>query len=292
MNILLINPPYPFIPDEVKTASPPLGLAYIAAMLEQNNYPVKIVDCVIEGYNTETEISNGIRTYGLSKREIIHIIEEYQPSVIGISAIFSTLDSIIRELSRDIKETFPEVKIVVGGTHATVMAEELICEPSIDYVIRGEGEYAFLGLVEYLEMKRQIDEVNNLTWKENGEIRSTPQQFIEDIDQLPRPARHLLNIEGYIKIGRMHGSPEKGVRAATLITSRGCPAKCIFCSIHSVWGRTFRGHSPEYVLNEMQELREQYKINHLLFEDDNLTDRKSTRLNSSHTDISRMPSSA
>ncbi|HDH05320.1 MAG TPA: radical SAM protein [Nitrospirae bacterium] len=271
MNILLINPPYPFIPDEVKTASPPLGLAYIAAMLEQNNYPVKIVDCVIEGYNTETEISNGIRTYGLSKREIIHIIEEYQPSVIGISAIFSTLDSIIRELSRDIKETFPEVKIVVGGTHATVMAEELICEPSIDYVIRGEGEYAFLGLVEYLEMKRQIDEVNNLTWKENGEIRSTPQQFIEDIDQLPRPARHLLNIEGYIKIGRMHGSPEKGVRAATLITSRGCPAKCIFCSIHSVWGRTFRGHSPEYVLNEMQELREQYKINHLLFEDDNLT---------------------
>ncbi len=271
MKILLINPPYPFIPDEVKTASPPLGLAYIAAVLEHSKYMVKIVDCVIEGYDTETEVSNGTITYGLSHEEIIRIVETYQPDIVGISAIFSTLDSIIRELSKCIKEKFPAIKIVLGGTHATVMAEELICEPFIDYVIRGEGEYAFLKLVEHLEKKRQIDEVNNLTWKEHGEIKSTSQQFIEDIDKLPRPARHLLNMEGYIKIGRLHGSPGKGVRATTLITSRGCPAKCIFCSIHSVWGHKFRGHSPKYVLDELQELREKYGINHLLFEDDNLT---------------------
>ncbi len=275
MKILLINPPYPFIPDEVKTASPPLGLAYIAAVLEQNKYAVKIVDCVVEGYGTEDEISNGTMSYGLSVHEILHVIEEHGPNIIGISAIFSTLDRTVRKLSEHIKEKFPNVKIAVGGTHATVMADDLVCEPHIDYVIRGEGEYAFLRLVEHLEKKIRIDEVNNLTWRENGEIRSTPQEFIENIDSLPRPARHLLNIEGYIKIGRMHGSPKKSVRATTLITSRGCPAKCVFCSIHSVWGRRFRGHSPEYVLSELKELREQYGINHLLFEDDNITfDRK------------------
>ncbi|HUT63493.1 MAG TPA: cobalamin-dependent protein [Anaerolineae bacterium] len=270
MKVLLVNPPYPKFPDEPKHASPPLGLAYIAAVLELKQYPVKIIDCVVEGFDTETEF-NGEIIYGIPITQLIHSIEEYKPDVIGISCIFSTLDSIIKELSKHIKKNFPEITIVLGGTHATVMAEQLIREPFIDYVVRGEGEHSFLNLIEHLEQKRQIETVSNLTWLDNGEIRSTPQEFIQNIDELPFPARHLLNMEGYIKIGHMQGLTKKGSRATTLITSRGCPAKCIFCSIHAVWGHKFRAHSPQYTLDEMQQLRNKYGIEHLLFEDDNLT---------------------
>lgn len=265
-----MSPPYVLFPGETKFSSPPLGLAYIAAVLEKNHYETKIVDAVVEGYNIESVYNNGIKAYGLTKEDILNIIDTYQPNIIGISCVFSTLDTITRELSRSIKDRFPAITIVLGGTHPTVMAPTLIHEASIDYIIRGEGDYAFLELIEYLQGKRSLDSVSNLTWLQNGQIYSNPQKFIENIDSLPKPARHLLNMEGYIKIGVMQGITKKGERATTLITSRGCPAKCVFCSIHSVWGRRFRAHSPEYVLEEMQELRDTYKIKHILFEDDNL----------------------
>ena len=270
MKILLINPPYPKFLDDPKHASPPLGLAYIAAVLEQKRYSIQIIDCVVEGFNTETTF-NGTVIYGMPIADLIDIIGEYKPNVVGISCMFSTLDSIVKKLSENIKKKFPEIIIVLGGTHATVMAEQLIRKPFIDYIVRGEGEYSFQELIEHLEKKRQIETVSNLTWLDNGEIRCTPQKFIQDIDKLPFPARHLLNMEGYIKIGHMQGLTRKGVRATTLITSRGCPAKCIFCSIHAVWGNKFRAHSQEYTLNEMQHLRKKYRIEHLLFQDDNLT---------------------
>lgn len=270
MRVLLINPPYPRFPSEPKNASPPLGLAYIAAVLEQQRHAVKIIDCVVEGFDTESEIGDRI-VYGLPARRLLQEIKEYQPDVIGISCVFSTLDSIVKDLSKRIKQAFPRTAIVLGGTHATVMAEHLVRKPAIDYVVRGEGEYAFLKLVEHLDRRQPIETVNNLTWLDNGEIHSTPQEFIQDIDKLPLPARGLLNMEGYIRIGHLQGLTRKGARATPLITSRGCPAKCVFCSIHAVWGNKFRAHSPEYVLNEMQQLRDKYGIEHLVFEDDNIT---------------------
>ncbi|GAF84177.1 unnamed protein product, partial [marine sediment metagenome] len=217
----------------------------------------------------------GTVVYGLSKEDVVRTVEEYEPDIVGLSWIFTTLDGVLQPLAESIKAASPHTALVFGGTHATVMAEQLVREPFVDYVIRGEGDYAFLRLVEYLEQKRPIEEVNNLTWLENGRVRSTPQEFIQDLDELPLPARHLLDMEGYLRIGRMQGLFKKGARATTLITSRGCPARCVFCSIHSVWGRRFRAHSTERVLEEMHELHDKYGIRHLLFEDDNLTfDRK------------------
>ena len=270
MKILLINPPYPKLPHTPKHTTPPLGLAYIAAVLEQKYYHVEIIDCVVEGFDTETDF-NEIVIYGMPITQLINYIEEYKPDVIGISCMFSIIDSIIRDLSRNIKEKYPGLIIVLGGTHATVMAEQLIREPFVDYIVRGEGEHAFLELIEYIEKKRAVETVRNLTWINNGKIFSTPQVYIQDIDKLPLPARHLLNIEEYIRIGHRDGLTKKGIRTTTLITSRGCPAKCIFCSIHTVWGYRFRRHSQEYSLNEIKHLREKYGIEHLIFQDDNLT---------------------
>ena len=232
MRILLLSPPYVLFPRETKFASPPLGLSYIAALLEKNNYEVKIIDAVVEAYKTVTGYDNGTSVYGMSKNDILNTLDEYQPDVLGISFIFSTLNAVLSELGPLIKEKFPRIKIVLGGTHPTVMADTLIKEPYVDYIIRGEGEFAFLKLLKYLQGKQEIENVNNLTWYENGKVRCNTQEFIEDIDKLPHPARHLLNMEGYIQIGALQGVTNRGKRATTMITSRGCPAKCVFCSIH------------------------------------------------------------
>lgn len=271
MKTLLISPPYPLFGGETKFASPPLGLAYIAAVLEEAGEEVDVLDCVVEDYDNEYVNDRGLLIYGLDTDAILERIAAYKPDIIGISCLFSTVDLTVNDLADTIREIHPSIKIVLGGTHATVMAEDLVRRDSIDFVVIGEGEQAFLELVEHLSGKRDLEDVNNLTWFKGDEIQSTPQRFIDDIDKLPLPARHLLDMEGYMRIGRMQGVTRPGLRATTLITSRGCPADCVFCSIHTVWGKAYRGHSPEYVMRELIELKEKYKIEHVLFEDDNLT---------------------
>ena len=256
-------------------ASPPLGLAYMAAVLERNGYDVKILDCTAEGFDTVTHYGPGLIAYGLAPEEIVSAVLDYQPSVVGISCLFTVCAPIVERLSELIKEHFPSVKIVLGGTHPTVCAEDLIQKDYVDFVVRGEGEHAFLELLNHLqgtsETSRSFREVCNLTYRESGRIVSTPQQFIRNLDELPTPARHLLNMEFYIEKGLMQGLADRGSRATTMITSRGCPARCVFCSIHSVWGYRYRAHSPNYVLDEVAEIKRLYGVSQIIFEDDNLT---------------------
>ncbi|MFZ5786563.1 MAG: B12-binding domain-containing radical SAM protein [Acidobacteriota bacterium] len=269
MRVLLLNPPFPSFPDEPRYANPPLGLAYLAAVLERQGHEVRILDAVLEGYTTTSDYG-GVSAYGLSSGEIVAKVVSYRPDVVGLSCLFTTMSTIVRTLAVALRAACPAARIVLGGAHATALAEELVQEPPVDFVIRGEGEQALLELLEHLAGQRPVEAVSNLTWMD-GEPRSTPQRFLDDLDRLPMPARHLLDLEGYMRIGRMQGLPGRRARATTMITSRGCSGRCVFCSIHSVWGRTFRAHSPEYVLAEMRELRERYGVDHLIVEDDNLT---------------------
>ena len=271
MKILLINPPFPILPNETRYASPPLGLAYIAAVLEEKGHTVRIVDCVAAGYATESNWGDGRRYYGLSRTEIIANIVDFKPQLIGISCLFSTVANIVIEIAAICKRQLKNVKVVLGGTHPTVFAEKIAAEEVVDYVIKGEGEHALLQLVEHLYKQRSLDAVSNLFCYKSGVAYSTKRSFIDDLDALPRPARHLLDLEKYIEIGRMHGENGSGVRATTLITSRGCPFDCVYCSIHPVWGYKYRPRSPENVLAEIEALYHDHGIRHFLFEDDNLT---------------------
>lgn len=272
MRILLISPPYILVPGEPKHLGPPLGLAYIASVLLKQKVSVKILDCAVEDYENEYHLNDGTTIYGLSIDNIIKYIVEYSPDVIGLSLMFSLLNDFGHELCKAIKVSSPDTKIVLGGSHATVMADELIKFSYIDFVIRGEGDYAFSELIEYLLGNRSIDNVRSITWKSNENIHSNPQIFIDNLDLLPLPSRSLLNIEQYIRIGRMQGfETTAGHRVTTMITSRGCPARCIFCSIQAVWGNKFRPHSPAYVLNELEHLKNDYNMDYIVFEDDNLT---------------------
>ncbi len=273
VKVLLLNPPVRHLPGEARHASPPLGLAYIGASLEAQQIPVRIIDAVTLGYDVKHDYAPDVTGIGATPEMISDAVRDFAPDLIGISCLFTMSSCIAYSFAQHFRQLCPQAKIVFGGTHATVMARDLVREAFCDFVVRGEGERAMIQLAESLDGRRAMSDVNGLTWlNSDQEVVDNPQLFIEDIDSLPRPARHLLDMESYIKIGRMQGGAySQKARATTLITSRGCPAKCVFCAIHSVWGRKFRGHSPEYVLAELEDLKKTYGITHLLFEDDNLT---------------------
>jgi len=271
MRVFLLNPPYPLFSGETKFASPPLGLAYIASVLRKSGHEVLILDSVIEGYSLERDLTKDTKIYGLTKEMILEKVKSFNPDVVGISCIFSTLHNIVLDLADFLKQNFLSLKIVLGGTHATVYADKLMESKSIDFIVRGEGEYAMLGLLDCLGGKKNLGDIDNLVWRDNDSLKFNPQKFIDDIDQLPYPARDLLNMEAYRNIGILQGATHSGSNPTTVITSRGCPANCVFCSIHSVWGKKFRAHSVDYVLAELKSLKQNFAINYILFEDDNIT---------------------
>ena len=273
VRILLLNPAIRLIKGEPRYASPPLGLAYIAASLEAVGCVVTIIDAVALGYQIETSYGDGVIGVGAAPEAVLPLIRDFKPDLVGISCIFTFSHQISRAFAASIKGHFPEIKIVFGGTHATVTAGSLILEPYCDFVIRGEGERAMRCLVEAEGGRRRHEDVPGLTFRgADGRVADNPIDFVMDLDSLPRPARHLLDMEFYAGVGRMQGGASgAGARSTTLITSRGCPASCTFCSIHSVWGKAFRGHSADYVLAELEELRTRYRIDHAIFEDDNIT---------------------
>lgn len=272
VRVALVNPPVRLMSGEPKYAQPPLGLAYIAANLRLHGHSVRIFDCLTQDYEHETTYSDGGIGYGASPEALIEEMESFAPDLVGISCIFTISSQISIDVAKVIKERFPQTPIVFGGTHATVNSHSMAAVPGVDYVVRGEGEDAVVQLADHLAGDRDICEVSGLTYRVAGEIKENKQQFIQDLDKLPRPARDLLDMETYFSIGRMQGmSPGMRKRITPMITSRGCPAQCIFCAIHAVWGRKFRAHSAAYVIEEISELRDKWGVEHLLFEDDNLT---------------------
>jgi magnesium-protoporphyrin IX monomethyl ester (oxidative) cyclase len=139
-----------------------------------------------------------------------------------------------------------------------------------DYVVLGEGEQTLRELVEYCR-GTNIGRPDGVAWREGAEIKVLPRvKFIANPDDIPLPARHLLDMERYFAINRPHG-PQTTPRVANMITSRGCPGTCVFCAIHGIWGKSYRGRSVANVMAEIRELVNKYNVGEIQFEDDNLT---------------------
>ncbi len=232
MKILLLSPGYGGY-----TRGLPLGLGYIAAMLESSGHEIQICD---------------IATENISNSELISILEIFQPKVVGLTSVCANYLNAIDAISIVRKILGPEVTIVMGGPHATFSAETILLKhDNIDYCVLGEGEHTFFNLINYLETKNgTLTKINGIAFKSNNKVVITsPQPKIIDLDSLPLPARHLFDIKKF-----PHQISNKVVKSSSnteLIVSRGCPYPCEFCSTKEFWGKNYRRHSAKKVINEL-----------------------------------------
>jgi radical SAM superfamily enzyme YgiQ (UPF0313 family) len=254
-DVLLILPPGGYYAERWKAGSlmPPLGLFYLAAVLEQNNFRVAIIDAHLEQLTVKGVVARTV---------------EINPKVIGVSfstdnrfPAFATIEAL--------KSSLPRTPLVLGGPHPSLTAEDTLTHiAGVDYIVRGEGELVFVRLLHaILENPGSISEIPGVSFRQNGVVVHNPrQELITDLDTLPFPARHLHPFDKY---NLMMDVPGKGpVRGATMLAARGCPFSCNFCSSSEMWGRRVRARTPANVVAEILEVRDRYRAEALWFLDD------------------------
>jgi anaerobic magnesium-protoporphyrin IX monomethyl ester cyclase len=253
----------------------PLGLGYIAAVLERDGYEVSLVDCPSEGYDTLIDAGKDRVVYGLTEAEIRRRIEEYRPDAIGISALFSTLEKRMLNIARIAKDVDPDIVVFCGGPHVSAFYQRLVRDPAVDYCVIGEGEEIACSLFRTMNAGQSLESVGGLCYRRGGEVIVQPRgPYIQNMDEIPFPARHLVNQDVYFRVALTQGLRLDGdtpLRLTQMTTSRGCPFQCTYCGKNVTWGKGYRTRSTKNVLDEMEFLIEKYQIQRFAFQDDNFT---------------------
>ncbi len=248
MRVLLLSTPHPL----EESPLPPLSLTYLAGVLAQEGIEVKILDFLVTHYHPKK-----------LRREL----EEYRPLLVGTACV--TLNyPIARRMLKVCKDFDSRIFTVIGGPHVTFALEQtLLSSPWIDAIAIGEGERTLVELTRAVAGGKDIHQVSGLAFADGGTVvKTSHRQLIENLDQLPLPARELLPMARY----RALGMP------CTVITSRGCPYKCIFCSGHRMFGPRVRFRSPGLVVDEIERLQRDFGLVKINIVDDTFT------LNQSH----------
>lgn len=275
MNVLLINPPITvFRGGTNPRVYMPIGLLYIAAQLEREGHTVKVVDALLSAEIHGPDAS-GESYFGDSWEALARTIRDNRPGIIGIGSMFSSQSDNTKKLAALVKQELPDVPVVVGGPHASACPDDMHSDPHIDFVVVGEGEYAMGRIIRYLEGTASITDMPGLLTSHRGvRVENRAPERIVDLDRLPLPAYHLYDMERFFYL-QTHGYCARpigyGDREVSIITSRGCPYNCVFCSIHSAMGKKWRAHSAQYVLDHISYLKQVYRADLIHFEDDNFS---------------------
>ena len=224
MKVLLINPPYPF----EESPTPPFGIISLAAYLEREGVEVAVEDYIVQPYSRERA------------RQALNSI---RPDVVGATAVTMNVKRALSIL-RDYKEENPEIVTVMGGPHVSFDAEAILTDhPFLDYIVRGEGEITFTETLRALGAGSSLEGIEGISLRLDGAVRHNPARpLIPDINVLPYPARHLISLSRY----RALGFP------INMVTSRGCPNKCIFCVGSRMVGRRVRYLDVSRVVDEFE----------------------------------------
>jgi anaerobic magnesium-protoporphyrin IX monomethyl ester cyclase len=270
MKVLLINPPQTFYPgSEQPAGNLPIGLMYIAAVLQKAEVEVKILDAFMAA---NFQKNGDAISVGMPFEQIKQEISVRKPDIVGISGPFTCQIENSIKVSNLVKEVNPNICTVTGGPHVTLVPKELLKEAkNVDIAVTGEGEYTMLDIVQVFEGKKQLSEVQGIAYRQNGKFAvNMPRPFIGNLDELPYPAYDLVDMEQYLSPKKI-GYRSFRDRAISMITSRGCPFNCCFCAVHLHMGRGFRAHSAEYVLKHIEYVVDKFDVKNIFFEDDNLT---------------------
>lgn len=242
MNVLLVNPQSTGVFSTFGINLPPLGLLYVAASLEQAGHTVVVRDLALQG---ETLSASDLKC----------------ADVVGISSDSTRIEKAMQVARRAAKAGRP---VVMGGPHPQFLADEICASGAVSYIVKGEGEPVVPALLAALERHEEPASVRGIIFREHGRIIETPDADRPDVESLPWPARHLVDLQRYS--GRVDEVP-----VTPLVTSRGCPGACHFCSSSSFFGRGWRYRSAESVLAELDEIHTRYGFRAVAFLDDNFT---------------------
>jgi len=250
MEILLVVPP-----SSALTVTPPIGLGYLVSVLREGGYDARILDAQLQSFDAEKTLEK---------------IKKIKPDVLGISVLTSNYPG-AKKIANETKKSLPDTKIVLGGPHPSALPEAVLSEISADFLIRGEGEYSFLELIRFLKSgKNDPSGIENLCYRKNGEIKTKPCLIkATDLDKIPPPAWDLITPRRYP--ANPHQFFFRKHPIAPVITTRGCPFDCAFCSASFLAGKNLRMRSPGKVVDEIETLVERYGVREIHFEDDNFT---------------------
>ena len=226
-----------------------MGLALIAAVLEKEGHQVTVLE------------ANALQ---LKAEDVPPLVAA---DVVGLTAMTPSINAAIA-IAGHLKKAYPDLPIMLGGAHATLLPEEtLVAAPAIDIIVKGEGEETVVELLQALEHKQPLIKVPGISYRKDGGLLSNPlrSQGI-DLDSLPFLGYHLLPWQKY----KPHPPHGRVLPFAAIITSRGCPYRCSYCS-KPVFGTLFRGQSPERVIEEVIYHQKEFGIKEFAFYDDVFT---------------------
>jgi len=252
VRILLLNPPWVIrnrknVWRNVASIMPPLGVAWLAAVLEQDGHEVKVLDAHAERLDVEA-VTPWIRARGPFE-------------LLGITATTPLIGNAL-EIARRLKQMWPHACVVLGGVHPTVLPVEVLGEPAVDLVVRGEGE----NTLREIAAEKPWETIQGISYRRQGQVVHNPdRELIRDLDSLPLPAYHLLPMDKY----RPAAGAAKRTPATSVLATRGCPGRCTFC--YRIFGDRLRFRSGAKVAEEVKLLQERYGIREICFYDDTFT---------------------
>jgi len=260
---VLVDPP-DRIPHSYKNGSaaqstqmhevyPPLGLLYVAAALKQNGIDVRLIEA---------------RAMGLSHDDVIEKVKEENPDFVGITTITARINSALC-LSAKVKELNPDIKVILGGPHIHFEHRAVINESSVDFCVRGEGEITTLELIKTVSSGGNLRDAKGVTFKEDNTVVVNPDRpFVRDLDTFSFPDRGLLQSPVY------RGMWTEGRTFSPMLATRGCPYLCQFCDAPAIWGRVHRRRSVADVLDELEQIYNEFGVRYVRFVDDLLVANK------------------
>ena len=245
--------------DKVSTSyrsfgTPPLGIAYLAAICERDGYNTKFVDLNFDNVSDE---------------KIADIIRQSNPKVVGVSFVTEARFEAFK-LFKLTKDVSPQIITLAGGPHPSLCAEDTLSNiEDLDIIVRGEGEETFSELMKSIVSKNHdLTGIRGLSYRENGKVRHNEDRLpIKDLNLLPFAALHLISFDQYDFHLDVPGHGK--LKAAPIMSSRGCPLRCNFCATTKNWGAFWRARSPENVIAEIKLLIDRYRIEAIWFVDDN-----------------------
>jgi len=254
-DVLFVVPPFNYKGlDEVSPRCPNIGIAILAAVLEQHKYDVKVLDTFV---------------LNLKNEEIVKAIKNIKPRIVAITSVTANFPYAM-DIIRLVKETDPSITTVYGGPHVTIMPHTALNSKDVDYIVVGEGEETIVELVDYvLNKKGDKAKIKGIGYRDDkGEIVIAEKRwFIADINKIPMPAYHLLPMHAY----RAYGWLDEGRKFTTMVTSRGCPFQCTYCTSSKIFGYRWRHRNVEKVFEEIMLLYNKFGIRHIYFQDDEFT---------------------